>query len=517
MADYILEAKHITKRFAAVVALNDVNFNVKQGEVHVLCGENGAGKSTLMNVISGVFPYGNYEGELYFNDELCKFRNIKDSEKLGIAVVHQQLALIPELSIAENIFLGNEYQSKGKINWNKARKQTRKLLKKIGLNESPDTPIKSLAVGKRQLVEICKALSKDVKLLILDEPTSALNEEESQNLLKLVEELREDGISTILISHKIYEVTDICNTLTVLRDGQTISSFSKEKEEITENKIITAMVGREMSNLYPERESNISDEVIFEIKNWNVFHPHYQDKQVINDVSIKAYKGEVVGIAGLMGSGRTELAMSVFGKNYGQKISGELYINGEKKNIKTAKDAINFGLSYVSEDRHDYGLINGLSVKDNITLAALDDFIKGARLDKNREVVIANEYKSKLNIKCQNVEQSVDALSGGNQQKVILSRWILCNPEILILDEPTRGIDVGSKYEIYEIINNLVDEGKSVVFISSDMLELIGMCDRVYVLNEGKIAGELLGDSITQYNIMETIIREGGQQNNEKR
>jgi putative multiple sugar transport system ATP-binding protein len=506
MSEYILETKNIVKKFGNVTALRNISLKVKKGEIHVLCGENGAGKSTLMNVISGVYPFGTYEGSFYYNGEECNFKSIRDSEIRNISIIHQHLALIPPLSIAENIFIGNEIKKHGIIDWEATRAKAAEYMKIVGLKENPNTLIKDIGVGKQQMVEICKAISKDVKLLILDEPTAALNDEESDSLLNLVLEFKKQGITSILISHKLRELTKVCDAITIIRDGQTIETLYKGVDEISEDRIIKGMVGRELTNRFPERTPKIG-ETVFEIKNWNVFDPNNDSKQKLFNINMKVNKGEVLGIAGLMGAGRTELAMSIFGKSYGTKISGELVKNGQKIVIKNVSDAIKKGISYVSEDRHEYGLIIGQSIKNNITLPSLDKFTKNGSIDENKEVVVAREYREKLNIKSYNVEQDVGNLSGGNQQKVIFSKWVLSGADLMILDEPTRGIDVGAKYEIYQVINDMVEKGKSVIFISSDMPEILGMCDRVYVMNEGRIVGELEGNEITQMNIMSLIMR----------
>ena len=505
MGEYILEVKDVIKRFSGVTALKNVNLKVKRGEIHVLCGENGAGKSTLMNIISGVYPRGSYEGTVIYEGEECNFASVKDSEKKGISIIHQQLALIPTLSIAENIFAGNEQAKHGVVDWNETRLKAKKIMERVGLDESPDTLVMDISVGKQQLVEICKAVSKDVKLLILDEPTSALNDEESEKLLSLIEEFKQEGITSILISHKIRELTRVGDDVTVIRDGETICTLDKGKDEITEDVIVRAMVGREMTNMYPTREPHIGD-VCFEVKNWNVYSPLDENVQIIKNVSFKVKKGEVLGFAGLMGAGRTELAMSIFGRSYGTKISGTILMNGKEIKIKDVQDAIDHKIAYVSEDRHLYGLVPSISITKNVTLPSLKNFVHNGAINFDEETVKANECVKLLNIKCRDVDQNIEGLSGGNQQKVIISKWILCDSDLLILDEPTRGIDVGAKYEIYQIINDLVAKGKSVIFISSDMPEILGMCDRVYVLSEGQIAGELTGNQISQINIMTTIM-----------
>ena len=503
--DVILETRGICKRFGNTIALKNIDLTVKRGEIHVLCGENGAGKSTLMNIISGVYPYGSYEGTFFLNGEECRFKSVRDSEAAQIAIIHQQLALIPGLSIAENIFAGNEREKHGVINWNETRARAKELMARVGLTEDPDTPVQDIGTGKQQLVEICKAISKDVQLLILDEPTASLNDEESEKLLNLVLEFKKQGITSILISHKLRELTMVGDAITVLRDGETIETLYKEKEPFSEDQIIHAMVGRELVNRFPHRTAEIGA-VSLEIRDWNVFSPLNERRQILKNINMVAHQGEVLGIAGLMGAGRTELAMSIFGRSYGSKISGQLIKDGRTLELKRVSDAIDAKIAYVSEDRHVYGAVPDISITQNITLPSLKNFVNGISIDSDLETVKAQEYKKLLNIKCKDVAQPISALSGGNQQKVILGKWILCDSDILILDEPTRGIDVGAKDEIYQIINQLAASGNTVIFISSDMPEILGMCDRVYVMNEGEIVGELKGTDITQENIMRAIM-----------
>lgn len=509
MSQFILEMKSITKEFPGVKALDNVNLQVKEGEIHALCGENGAGKSTLMKVLSGVYPHGTYTGDIFFKGKVCEFKDIKQSESLGIVIIHQELALIPDLSIAENIFLGNEQASRGVINWNQTTVKTRELLKKVGLTESPNTLITNIGVGKQQLVEIAKALSKEVKLLILDEPTAALNEDDSENLLELLLEFKKQGMSSIIISHKLNEISRVADSITILRDGQTIETLDVKKDGVSEDRIIKGMVGRDLTNRYPEREPKIG-EVIFEVKDWNVFHPLHSDRKVIDDVNLSIKKGEIVGIAGLMGAGRTELAMSIFGKSYGQKISGKMVKNGQELNLKSISSAIDHGLAYVTEDRKNYGLILIDDIKSNITLSSLGKIAKNTVVNENQEVVEAETFRKKMNIKTPSVFQKTGNLSGGNQQKVVLSKWIFSEPDILMLDEPTRGIDVGAKYEIYTIINELANEGKGVLLISSELPELLGMCDRIYVMCEGRITGEVLKKDANQENVMKFMTKVRG-------
>lgn len=510
MSDIILEMRNITKIFPGVKALDNVNFKVKQGEIHALVGENGAGKSTLMKVLSGVHPHGSYEGDILFEGDVCEFRDINESEAKGIVIIHQELALIPELSIAENIFLGNERANKGIINWNETIKQSRELLGKVGLDDPPATLVMDIGVGKQQLVEIAKALSKKVKLLILDEPTAALNEEDSENLLSLLLEFKRQGITSILISHKLNEVLQVADNITILRDGKTIETLSQEKERVSEDRIIQGMVGRDLRNRFPPRDAEIED-IIFEIKNWNVDHP-LQDRQLISDANFYLRKGEIVGIAGLMGAGRTELAMSIFGKAYGKNITGQMIKNGKEIELNNIRQAIDHGLAYVSEDRKTYGLILIDDIKHNITLASLDKISKNQVVDQHREIIEAENYRQKLNIRTPNLLQKTVNLSGGNQQKVVLSKWMFSKPDILILDEPTRGVDVGAKYEIYSVINQLAAEGKAILMISSELPELLGMCDRIYALSHGRITGEVTREEATEETLMTYMTRTGGEE-----
>jgi putative multiple sugar transport system ATP-binding protein len=510
LAKILLEMKNITKTFPGVKALDNVNLQVEEGEIHALVGENGAGKSTLMNVLSGIYPFGSYEGDIVYDSEVCKFNDIKDSEGKGIVIIHQELALIPYMTIAENMFLGNERGSKFKINWDETSGLARKYLDIVGLKDSTETLIKDIGVGKQQLVEIAKALSKNARLLILDEPTSSLNETDSRALLDLMLKLKkEQGLTSIIISHKLNEVSYVADKITVIRDGSTIETLTKGVDDFSEARIIKGMVGRELSDRFPKREPHIG-EVMMEVKNWNVYHPLYNERKIVNNVNLNVRRGEVVGISGLMGAGRTELAMSIFGKSYGENISGQIFINGQEVHLNNVQQAIKHGLAYVTEDRKGNGLILSNPIKTNTTLANLDEVSSKSVIDKDKEYSVAVDYKQKLKTKCPTVEQNVGNLSGGNQQKVLLAKWMFANPDILILDEPTRGIDVGAKYEIYCIINQLVSEGKSVIMISSELPEILGMCDRIYVMNEGKMVGELDGKDATQEKIMTYILQSAG-------
>jgi putative multiple sugar transport system ATP-binding protein len=506
MNNTILEMRNITKRFPGVKALDNVNLQVRQGEIHALVGENGAGKSTLMKVLSGVYPAGSYEGDIVYEGAVRQFKDITDSEELGIIIIHQELALVPQLSIAENIFLGNEIASGGIISWPETFARTRVLLDKVGLKENPSTLVTDIGVGKQQLVEIAKALSKKVKLLILDEPTASLNEADSEALLLLLMEFRKQGITSIIISHKLNEISRVADQITVLRDGTTVETMDCHKEEISEDRIIRNMVGRELADRYPKRVPNIG-EVIFEVKDWNCYHQLHSDRKFLHDININIRKGEVVGIAGLMGAGRTELAMSVFGRAWGRKITGEVFMHGKKMDLSTITKAIDAGLAYVTEDRKHLGLVLNNNIMHNTTLANLPGVAKAGIIDDIRELKVANDFRTKLNVRSSSVYQQTVNLSGGNQQKVVLSKWLFANPEVLVLDEPTRGIDVGAKYEIYSIINQLVAEGKGVLMISSEMPELLGTCDRIYVMNEGRIVAELTAAQASQESIMRAIMQ----------
>ena len=507
MAKLLLEMKNITKTFPGVKALDNVNLQVEQGEIHALVGENGAGKSTLMNVLSGIYPHGSYEGDIIYDGEICNFHDIKDSEAKGIVIIHQELALIPYMTIGENMFLGNERGKKAAINWDETYRLAEKYTKQVGLTDSVRTYIKDIGVGKQQLVEIAKALAKNAKLLILDEPTSSLNEADSQALLDLLLKLKKEGLTSIIISHKLNEVSYVADKITVIRDGSTIETLTKGVDDFSEERIIKGMVGREIADRFPKRPGVKIGDVRMEVKNWNVYHPLYNERKVVDNVSLNVRKGEVVGISGLMGAGRTELAMSIFGKSYGTNISGQLFINGKEVHLKSARDAIEHKLAYVTEDRKGDGLILSNSIKNNTSLANLAGISNHGVIDQDKEYAVAVEYKDKLKTKCPTVEQNVGNLSGGNQQKVLLAKWMFADPDILILDEPTRGIDVGAKYEIYCIINSLVAEGKSVIMISSELPEVLGMSDRIYVMNEGRIAGELSSEEASQEVIMTCIMQ----------
>ncbi|RJF81056.1 sugar ABC transporter ATP-binding protein [Azospirillum cavernae] len=505
----LLEMRGITKTFPGVKALDNVNLSVRAGEIHALIGENGAGKSTLMKVLSGVYPHGSYSGEIRFQDQEATFRGITDSEKLGIIIIHQELALVPLLSITENLFLGNERAKKGVIDWSAATVKARELLRMVGLSDSPETLVTNIGVGKQQLVEIAKALSKEVKLLILDEPTASLNESDSDALLALLLEFKARGIASILISHKLNEIAKVADRVTILRDGSTVETLDCHEAPIRQERIIKGMVGREIADRYPKRTTT-PGELLFEVKGWNADHPIHAGRRMVKDVSISVRRGEVVGIAGLMGAGRTEFAMSLFGGAYGQNISGKAYLHGREIDVSTIRRAMNSGLAYATEDRKHYGLVLDNDIRHNVSLANLTGVSKKGVIHHEREIEVANEYRRRLRIRCSSVFQETVNLSGGNQQKVVLSKWLFSDPQVLILDEPTRGIDVGAKYEIYTIVNQLVAEGRGVILISSEMPELLGIADRIYVMNEGAMVAEMPASDASQEKIMGAIMSSTG-------
>ncbi len=507
MADNILVMKNITKLYPGVKALDNVNLTVERGSIHALVGENGAGKSTLMNILSGTIPHGNYDGNILYDGHECRFKSVRESEKLGIVIIHQELALVSELSIGENMFLGNERRGRFGIDWDETYSQAARLMRQVGLKDSPTTLVKDIGTGKQQLVEIAKALSKNVKLLILDEPTSSLNEEESKMLLNMLLDFKKQGMTSIIISHKLSEISYVADKITVLRDGSTIETIDNSGRDIDEYRIIRGMVGREITDRYPKRERKISSEQSLCVENWCVCHPVYTEKRVVNNVSFYVKKGEIVGFSGLQGAGRTELARSIFGRSYGTAITGTLKVNGKEVKLKNEREAIEAGIAYLTEDRKENGLILIDTVARNNTMARLEKVSRHGIIDVNKENRVAETYKEKLRIKTPTIQQNVNNLSGGNQQKVLFSKWMFADADVLIMDEPTRGIDVGAKYEIYCIMNDLAMQGKSIVMISSELPELLGMCDRIYVMNEGELVAEMDAADATQELIMEAILR----------
>ncbi len=497
----LLEMKNITKKFPGVLALENVSFKVKKGEIHCLVGENGAGKSTLMKILSGVYPHGSYEGEIFFNGKVQQFKHIKDSENCGIGIIYQELALVPDMSVYENIYLGNEIAKRAIIDWNETIIQATKMLEKVKLEVNPSELVRYLGVGKQQLIEIAKALNKKVNLLILDEPTAALNEDDTKNLLNLLRDLQNQGVTSVLITHKLSEVLEIADTVTILRDGKSICTLDAKNDEITEDVLVKNMVGRSIEKIYPERRATVKQDVILELQNWSAYDTR-QEKMILKDINLTVKKGEIIGIAGLMGSGRTELAHSIFGNPYNYKIQGKLWHNKKAIQFKHPEEAIKNGIAYVTEDRKENGLILIQDIKKNISISNLEEIANLGVINDNEEIKHAEQYRASLNIKTPSIEQKVGKLSGGNQQKVSLAKWLFSKPDVLILDEPTRGIDVGAKYEIYLIMEKLVEEGKSIIMISSELPEILGMSDRIYVVSSGEITGELSSQEADQEKIM---------------
>lgn len=498
MSDYILEMNHITKEFPGVKALDDVTFDIRRGEIHALCGENGAGKSTLMKVLSG--EHTDYTGELLLDGKAVDFKKIKDSEAAGIAIIHQELGLIKTMNVCENIFLGDEICEQGRINWDLEYKKTREILNELKLNIEPTTRVGNLGIGQQQLIEIAKALSKNCRILILDEPTAPLPEDDSENLLNLVRELRDKGMSIVFISHKLGEVLSIADTITILRDGQTIES--KPVQEYTESSLVSGMVGRELSDRFVKRDNEIG-ETALKISNWSAYDG-INNKWIVKDINLEVHRGEVIGLAGMIGAGRTELAMSIFGALEGV-VTGTLEYNGkERPHFKNAHEAIKEGVFYSSEDRKGLGLILSSDIAYNSSLSSLDKYINSkVFINRDQEYDKVKEMVQKLRIKTPSILQKVGNLSGGNQQKVCLAKALLCEPKVLILDEATRGIDIGAKAEIYQLINEIAAQGVAVIMISSELPEILGMSDRVYVMKEGVLAGEFDNSerSLTQENV----------------
>ncbi|MFA6583229.1 MAG: ATP-binding cassette domain-containing protein [Elusimicrobiaceae bacterium] len=496
MNRYILEMQNIVKEFPGVRALDGVTFSAAAGEVHALVGENGAGKSTLMKVLSGVYAHGSYKGEIKINGEERRFSSVRDSERAGVVIIYQELALVRQLSVCENIMLGDEIHKNGVIDWPAAAEKAAAALKLVGLDINPDTKVSSLGVGQQQLVEIAKALSKDAKILVLDEPTAALSEGEAEKLLSLIKELRGRGVTCVYISHRLKEIFRIADRITVLRDGKTAGTFGKD--DLNEAGLIAKMVGREVKDIFPSRRHEFGPAVL-DVKNWSASDAAYGMK--LKNINFSVRKGEIAGLAGLVGAGRTELAMSLFGV-WGRKESGELVVDGKQVPRFTPKALIKAGVALASEDRKRWGLVLIHDVKSNITLSSLDALASFGVVNENAEVSAAEKYVREMAIKTPGLEQKAGNLSGGNQQKIVLSKCLMILPKVLILDEPTRGIDVGAKVEIYGIINRLAEKGVAVLLISSELPEVLGMCDRVFVMRAGRISGEVSGAAASQENIM---------------
>ncbi|GAB6276750.1 MAG: sugar ABC transporter ATP-binding protein [Rectinema sp.] len=501
MSDNILEMRHITKTFPGVRALSDVNFAVRRGEIHCLVGENGAGKSTLMKVLSGLYPHSDFEGEIIFNGKKKEFNGIHDSEEAGIGIIYQELALVPDMTVYENIMLGHEIRRGMTIDVQEMIHKAEELLRRVRLSINPSAKVKDLGIGKQQLVVIAKVLSRNVSLLILDEPTAALNEDDCDNLLNILRILKTQGVTSIMISHKLKEVLSIAETITVLRDGQTICTLDRQKDEVTEQILIKHMVGRSIENIYPPRMSTHAEEAVLEVKDWSAYDAKL-GRKVLNNINFHVCKGEIVGLSGLVGSGRTELARSLFGNPDGYIVSGDMVFKGKKQRFTHPRHAIRSGLAYATEDRKRNGLILIKSIQENISLANLQGVSKNGIINEELDKQSTLNFVNSLSIKTPSISQLVMNLSGGNQQKVSVAKWLFVGPEMLIFDEPTRGIDVGAKYEIYTIMNDLVAKGMSILMISSELPEILGMSDRIYVVANGTITGELGAKSATQEAVM---------------
>jgi D-xylose transport system ATP-binding protein len=494
----VLQAENITKNFPGVVALKDVSFDLRQGEIHGLCGENGAGKSTLIKLVSGIYPHGSYEGDCFVHGQLAKFRSLADAQKAGIAVIYQELALVNDMTVGENIFLGSEPRTTGGlIDWHKVYHEARVLLRKFNVEIDPSEPVAKLGMGQKQLVEIVKALSKDSNILILDEPTAALAEHEVLILLDILRDLRSRGIASIYISHKLDELFAVCDRITVLRDGSSIATLDIKQANKAE--VIKHMVGREISDLFPRRKSKLGPSAL-EVENLTVADPH-SGKPFLADISFSLRAGEVLGVGGLMGAGRTELLMHLFGA-WGTRLSGSVHLNGREVRAREPQEIIRHGMVMVSEDRRRYGLILDKTIGFNLSLSSLAKLTKNRLIDQGLEFQRNNHFFQSLRMKAPTLEALVAKLSGGTQQKVVLGKALMTEPLVIFLDEPTRGIDVGAKLEIYEIINQLTDAGKAVLLVSSELPELIGMSDRIVILHEGRIGGEFDRDEATQEKLL---------------
>lgn len=494
----LLEMKDIVKEFPGVRALDGVSFTLEAGEFHSLVGENGAGKSTLMKVLSGVYPHGTYQGDILIEDQIRHFRGIRDSEEAGVAIIFQELSLVKELTVGENIFLGKEPSSYGVINWSELYHRTSNLLRDLNLNIDPRVEVGNLGIGQQQLVEIAKALSKEAKILVLDEPTAALTESEVDVLFRILRDLKERNVGMVYISHKLGEVFEMSDRITVLRDGKTVGTHNAA--DLTKDKVIELMVGREVGNIFPEPDHE-RGEVVLEVKNLTAYSIDADNKKVVDDVSFHVRKGEVLGIAGLMGAGRTELLMSVFAAWSG-RYSREVLIDGRPVDIDSPADAIREGIGFVTEDRKRFGLILEQTILDNMTLAGLKQISGSYLTNRTRETIAVNGPMKSLRVKAPSPMTVAGTLSGGNQQKVVLGKWLLTNPKVLFLDEPTRGIDVGAKQEIYAEINKLAGQGLAIVLVSSELPEVLGLSDRVMVLHEGRMTGEFVRSDATPEKVM---------------
>ncbi len=500
----LLEMKNITKKFGDVIALNNISISLSKGEILSLCGENGSGKSTLMKVLCGIYPYGEYEGEIYFANTKLEPKNIKDTEEKGISIIHQELTLVKNMSVVENIFLGNEISKNGITDDNQMYLKCKKLLQSVELNVDPNTKVGELGIGQQQLVEIAKALNKKVQLLILDEPTSSLTEKETKILLGLIKNLKDQNIACIYISHKLNEVKEISDNICIIRDGEHIGTYPMAG--MSEDDIITKMVGREITSLYPREDHQIGKEIL-RVENLTAYHPVNTHIKRIDNLNFNLCSGEILGIAGLVGSGRTEMAQCIFG-SYEGKYNGDFFIDNKKITIKNCSQAIQHKIVMVPEDRKKHGIISIMEVGKNITLSSLKEYSFKNMINNAKEETVIQNSIEKLKVKTSSPKLAIGRLSGGNQQKAILAKCLLLNPNILILDEPTRGIDVGAKYEIYKLIYQLAQKGIGIIVISSELPEVLGISDRILVMHEGQIKANLINHNLTQEKVMEAALKE---------
>jgi D-xylose transport system ATP-binding protein len=500
MADYLLEMKNIVKEFGGVRALNGIDIKLKAGECAGLCGENGAGKSTLMKVLSAVYPHGTWDGEILWDGKPLRAQSIRETEAAGIVIIHQELMLVPELSVAENIFLGNEIKLPGgRMDYAAMNRRAEELLAELDIRDvNVVLPVKQYGGGYQQLIEIAKALNKNARLLILDEPSSSLTASEIKVLLKIIHSLKAKGVTCVYISHKLDEVADICDTIVVIRDGQHIATTPMADMDI--ERIIAQMVGREMNQLYPVR-SHVPGEVIFEARNVNCYDADNPQRKRVDNISFKLRKGEILGIAGLVGAGRTELVSALFGA-YPGPSEAEVWLDGVKLDTRTPLKAIRAGLAMVPEDRKQHGIVPDLGVGHNMTLTVLKDFARATRIDQQAELATIHKEIKSVKLKTATPFLPITSLSGGNQQKAVLSKMLLTKPKILILDEPTRGVDVGAKFEIYQLMFDLAAQGMSIIMVSSELAEVLGISDRVLVVGEGKLRGDFVNDNLSQETVL---------------
>lgn len=500
MDSYVLEAVNITKRFPGVIANENVNLRIKKGEIHGLIGENGAGKSTILKILNGIYPYGTYEGDIYINGEKAHLLSTQDAKLKGIGFVPQEINVLENMSVGENLFVGDWKTGREKsigISFKYIFAKTRDFLKENNIILDPGVRVSMLSVGQKQLLMVARALVKNPKVLILDEPTSSLTLDEVENLFKILKKLKEKGTSIIFVTHKLEEIMGVTDSVTILRDGHNICSYSKE--EYNKDNIITGMVGRQITNLYPKRDTQIGEE-IFRVENLTIEHPRIENRNIVENVSFSLRKGEVLGIAGLIGAGRTETLRAIYGAD--KRKCGKIYKNGKELHIRSVKDAISSGISMVTEDRKKDGLLFLESIKKNLVVNNFKKISKRGWVSNKIQNEHAEKYFKQMGVKAPSMETGVITLSGGNQQKVVIGRALNVNPEIILLDEPTKGVDIGAKNDVYNIINDLIAKGASIIMVSSELPELLEMCDRFIVMAEGIVVGEFSKEEVSEHKIM---------------